>query len=198
MTDIERKRYKEERTKYVGIIERYAKKKLEDDQNVTSDFAADSNLTESQQKMYHGEYTRRLNELRQDPQDYKVHEYAKQVKEQDLKLMKETNAAAELKSAFQQASGIENELVRLNENELASSGHIRQQQGVQMVVVHAYCPNCGDELTTNMPKMFNPFTGETLCKHVCINCGNAYNLEYSYPRLAIIDDEGNEVKCFGN
>ena len=67
---------------------------------------------------------------------------------------------------------------------------------VRIVVLHARCPNCGAELTTDKPKMFNPYTGESLALHKCSQCGKEYNLEYAYPRVVFVDSQNHIIKAF--
>ena len=55
---------------------------------------------------------------------------------------------------------------------------------------------CDEELISNAPPMFNPFTFERICKHTCTKCGKIYNLEFAYPRLAFINNNGEELPAF--
>lgn len=87
-------------------------------------------------------------------------------------------------------------LQEYKEDKLEELGLIKETENVTFKVKHAFCENCGKELTTDMPPLFNPFTKEKICKHVCDNCGSYYNLEFSYPRLVVCDEEGNEINVF--
>lgn len=66
----------------------------------------------------------------------------------------------------------------------------------KLVLRSAICPDCGIEMKSNLPTMYNPFTGESYSKTTCENCGKTYSLEHSYPRLMILDNENNEKKFF--
>ena len=48
----------------------------------------------------------------------------------------------------------------------------------------------------SIPGMFNPFTFEKVCKHTCKKCGKNYNLEFAYPRLVFLDNNGEEIPAF--
>lgn len=83
----------------------------------------------------------------------------------------------------------------VSEDELDING-FTGTTNVNVVVKHVYCPNCRKELISKQPLMFNPYTGEKIAKHEC-PCGYKANLEYSYPRVMFVDDNGNEIKAFG-
>lgn len=89
-----------------------------------------------------------------------------------------------------------NEFEQINENTLQISDHI-SDVSVSVYVRRAYCHNCGKELISKAPVMFNPYTGEKIAKYEC-SCGAKYNLEYAYPRVIFKDDNGNEINAFGN
>lgn len=112
-------------------------------------------------------YEKKLDELRHDPKDIKNIYHAKMAA---IEQMTEENL-------------LEKELI-LDENI------------TKIVVKHAYCKECKEELISNVPPMFNPFTLEKVCKHTCKKCGKVYNLEYAYPRLAFINIEGKEIPAF--
>lgn len=76
----------------------------------------------------------------------------------------------------------------LEEKKLTSLGKVSDIQ-----IKHAYCPECGEELISKLPPMFNPFTGERQCIHKCGKCSKSYNLDYSYPRLVFLDEQSNEI-----
>lgn len=78
------------------------------------------------------------------------------------------------------------------EKELLDSNLLSNSNVKEIVVKHAYCENCGKELKTNTPAMFNPYTKEKHCIHVC-ECDKIFDLEYAYPRLVFIDEKNNEI-----
>lgn len=112
-------------------------------------------------------YIKRLQELRNDPNDMEN--------------------AHKLKMA---------EMKKMSEDEMETTNLIKSEDINKIIVKHAYCEECGEELISNAPPMFNPFTFERVCKHTCTKCGKVYNLEFAYPRLAFIDNNGNEVPAF--
>lgn len=86
-------------------------------------------------------------------------------------------------------------LIRLHEDK-ESSSYVKEEDVDHIIVKHFYCPECGEELISNGPPMFNPFTYERICLHEC-KCGKRYNLDYAYPRYALINKEGKEIKAYG-
>jgi rRNA maturation protein Nop10 len=84
----------------------------------------------------------------------------------------------------------------MSENEMAEKELIKEEDVEKIIVKHAYCSECGEELISNAPPMFNPFTFERVCKHTCTKCGAIFNLEYAYPRLAFMNNKGEEIPAF--
>lgn len=88
-------------------------------------------------------------------------------------------------------------LTRLSEYELEETNFITNEQITNVVVKHVYCPECGEELISKAPPMFNPFTYERICLHECSKCGKKYNLDYAYPRFVLYNSENKEIKAYG-
>lgn len=88
-----------------------------------------------------------------------------------------------------------NVFVPLTEKELLDKGKL-SNTNAQFKVIRAYCPECGEEIICKMPSLFNAFTLEKHAKYECPKCGAKYDLENAYPRLAVFDIMGNEIKCF--
>ena len=88
------------------------------------------------------------------------------------------------------------EMKQMSENDMENNNLINNETVEQVIVKHAYCEECGEELISNVPPMFNPFTFERVCKHTCKKCGKIYNLEFAYPRLAFINNKGEELPAF--
>lgn len=86
-------------------------------------------------------------------------------------------------------------LIVLHEDE--SSDFISNENIEKVIVKHFHCPECGEELIGKSQPMFNPFTMERVCLHECSKCGKKYNLDYSYPRFALINKDGIEIKAYG-
>ena len=89
------------------------------------------------------------------------------------------------------------EMKQMTETEMGEKDLIKEEDIEKVIVKHAYCSECGEELISNAPPMFNPFTFERVCKHTCTKCGAIFNLEYAYPRLAFINNKGEEIPAFG-
>lgn len=83
---------------------------------------------------------------------------------------------------------------KLTESDLVSGNNIKVED-VRTVVKHAYCPMCGKEIISKYPIMFNPYTGEKIGRYDC-ECGFKANFDYSYPRVAYVDKNGNEINAF--
>lgn len=84
-------------------------------------------------------------------------------------------------------------LVRITEE---GTDTIKEEEIDKITVKHFYCPECGEELISKAPPMFNPFTMERICLHEC-KCGKRYNLDYAYPRFVLYNKEGDEIKAYG-
>lgn len=110
---------------------------------------------------------------------------------------KELNAQRNeiLDNEKQYAERLNKTLVRLHEDD-DSKDFIKDEEIDHIVIKHFYCPDCGEELISKAPPMFNPFTYERICLHEC-KCGRRYNLDYAYPRFALINKEGKEIKAYG-
>jgi len=116
--------------------------------------------------------------------------YKEQYKEE---LNKQRNAI--LDNEKQYNDRINKTLTRLHEDE-QNADLIKDEEVEHVIVKHFYCPECGEELISKAPPMFNPFTYERICLHEC-KCGKRYNLDYAYPRFALINKDGKEIKAFG-
>ena len=88
------------------------------------------------------------------------------------------------------------EMKKMTEEEMEKSDMIKVNEKINFYVKHAFCEECGEELISNAPPLFNPFTLEKICKHTCTKCGKAYNFEFAYPRLVIEDNNGKEIPAF--
>lgn len=85
-------------------------------------------------------------------------------------------------------------LVRISEED--GDNYIKEEEIEKIAIKHFYCPECGEELVSKAPPMFNPFTMERICLHEC-KCGKRYNLDYAYPRFVLYNKEGKEIKAYG-
>lgn len=66
---------------------------------------------------------------------------------------------------------------------------------VTPMVKRAYCPECGKEIINRGPVMYNPFNFEKTCPHVC-ECGWKGDLEYSYPRVVFVTENGTQIEAY--
>lgn len=89
-----------------------------------------------------------------------------------------------------------NEMKKMTDKEMEENEMIKTEDDVRFAVKRAFCEDCGEELISNAPPMFNPFTFEKICKHTCPKCGKIYNFEYAYPRLVVMNKEGEELPVF--
>lgn len=87
-------------------------------------------------------------------------------------------------------------ITKLTEDEMIEQGHIKPQDVSSIKVLHAYCTECGEELVSDTPTCFNAYTMEKISIHNCKKCGKKYNLEYAYPRVVFLDEDGNEIIAF--
>ena len=81
-------------------------------------------------------------------------------------------------------------LEKVNENSLKT-----EYVKVTPMVKKAYCPECGKEIVSNAPTMFNPFTLEKNNPYKC-ECGWKADLEYSYPRVVFVTDNGTQIEAY--
>lgn len=115
-------------------------------------------------------------------------------KEEYVKILKELrNNSNDMENNYRKKMA---EMKRMSENDMESNKLISNEIVEKVIVKHAYCEECGEELISNAPPMFNPFTFERVCKHTCTKCGKIYNLEFAYPRLAFFNNKGEELPAF--
>jgi hypothetical protein len=113
--------------------------------------------------------------------------------EYEEKLTELRNNPTDMENAYKRKMS---EMRQLEEWEMEGQDLIKEEEVDKVVVRHAYCEDCGEELISKVPPMFNPFTMERVCKHTCSKCGKIYNLEYSYPRLAFYNKDREELPAF--
>lgn len=147
-----------------SILDKYKMQVEIDKQN--EDFSLPKDLCSAGQEVdenYKKEYQKRLNELRNDSNS--------------------------MEKKYEEAM---KKIRRITENELEEREMIKNCEISNIFVKRAYCPECGEELISKLPPMFNPFTQERQCIHEC-KCGVKYNLDYSYPRIVFVDKDNNEI-----
>ena len=140
-----------------------------------------------------------LDKYKKQLEEDKKHEDASfpegsQLKEEDreeyIKALKELrNNPNDMENAYKAKMA---EMKKIPEKDMV----IRDEVVEKVIVKHVYCEECGEELVSQVPPMFNPFTFERICKHTCTKCGKVYNLDFAYPRLAFINNKGEELPAF--
>lgn len=133
----------------------------------------------------------RENENNDFPEDSNLNESQRSEYEEKLKELR--NSECDMEAIYRKAIS---EMKKMSEAQMEESSMIRVEDDIKVSVKHAYCEECGEELISNVPLMFNPYTLEKMCKHTCSKCGKTYNLEYAYPRLVFTDNKGNEIPAF--
>lgn len=133
----------------------------------------------------------RQNENKDFPDDTTLEESDKEMYEQTLDELR--NSSLDLEAQYQERK---KQMCVLNEAQMKEKEKIKDEE-VKLIVRHAYCDECGEELISKTPSMFNPFTFEKICKHTCDKCGKVFNLEYAYPRAVYLNNEGIEINAFG-
>lgn len=83
---------------------------------------------------------------------------------------------------------------KLNDEEINKTA---KDEDVKVVIKHAFCPECGKEIVSKLPVMFNPYTGEKIARYDC-ECGAKFNMEHSYPRIMYVNAEGKEISAFND
>lgn len=72
-----------------------------------------------------------------------------------------------------------------------------KDEEVKTIIRRAFCPECGREIISKLPVMFNPYTGEKIARYDC-ECGAKFNMEHSYPRIVYINNDGVEINAFND
>lgn len=135
------------------------------------------------------EYKKTLkNEVLDDnfPEETSLNENDREKYKETLKKLRED--PNDIKNVFEN-------MIKLTEDELRDKDRITEET-VTPYVKHAYC-ECGEELIATAPPMFNPYTLQKICKHICKKCKKTYNLDYSYPRVIYKNNENKEINAFG-
>lgn len=113
--------------------------------------------------------------------DHEVEQYYKE------ELDRQRNDPNDMENVFNNKI---NSMENVSDIELAEKAFF---EDVKISVMHAYCPKCGKEIISKTPVMYNPFTNQKICAYKCPDCGTEYNFEYAYPRIVLLNGEGDEV-----
>lgn len=133
----------------------------------------------------------RKNENKNFPEDSKLNESQREEYEKCLNELR--NNTNDIEQVYKRKKA---EMKQMTEALMEDENLIKNEEVKKVVVKHAYCEECGEELISDAPPMFNPFTFEKVCKHTCKKCGKNYNLEFAYPRLVFLDNNGEEIPAF--
>lgn len=154
-----------------SILENYKKQLEEDRMNEDKEFTMpsfDDDIISKLNDVDKEAVAQRVKELREDPND--------------------------MENVFKK---FHQEFPKLTESELDEKGDTKLDTDVKLVIKRAFCPNCGKELVSKSPVMYNPFTLEKVAKHEC-ECGFKANLEHAYPRMMFVNSNGEEIKAFAD
>ena len=150
----------------MGLLDDYQKMVEEDKQNLNDNAPVDGiEMTEEEQK----QYEKRLNEMREEID-----------KNEDCGINCEKAWNKEIRP-----------LDKYKEEDLKTEWSIV----VTPMIKRAYCPECGKEIISRGPVMYNPFTFEKTCPHKC-ECGWRGDLEYSYPRVVFVTENGEQIEAY--
>lgn len=128
------------------------------------------------------------------PNDFMGEKYSdEQMEEYKQEVDRLRNDPTDMKNAYEAAM---KKIIKFDEKQMEEDNLITKEEVTSIKVLHAYCDNCGSELISQGPPMFNPFTMERTCIHSCAKCGRKFNLEYAYPRIAYYNNE-NELMAYG-
>ena len=149
----------------MGLLDDYQKMVEEDEKNLNNNAPVDG-IEMSEEEMK--EYEKRLNEMREEIKN-----------NEDCSIDCEKCYNNELKP-----------LDKIKEEDLKT-----KYTKVTPMVKRAYCPECGKEIISNAPTMFNPFTFEKTNPYKC-ECGWKGDLEYAYPRVVFVADNGEQIEAY--
>lgn len=169
----------------MGILDQYKKAIEEEEDDMSYPYDGGCNLTEEDReayettlkKMRHGTFSK--HEI-----DEAINNSKKNMEELD-----ETHDGGLNENAIRM------QLTKVTDDELKEKDLLKSTPITDIKIIRAYCPKCGKELISKAPPMYNPFTMESVCIHEC--CGVRFNLDRSYPHIAIYGKDGEEVKAFG-
>lgn len=150
----------------MGILDEY-KKAVEDDVKNQNNDAPVEFYGEEMTEEERKMYEKRLNEMRE------------QISNKD-------NFGVDCEKAF----NVEDPYKKVEEKDLKTD-YVK----VTPMIKRAYCPECGKEIVNTLPSMYNPFSFEKVNRFEC-DCGWKANLEYSYPRVVFVTDNGTQIEAF--
>lgn len=150
----------------MGILDEYKKAVEADVKNQNNDAPVEFYCDEMTEEE-HKMYEKRLNEMREE-------------------ISKNDNFGVDCEKAF----SVEDPYEKVDEKCLK----IDSVKATAMIK-KAYCPKCGKEIVNTIPPLYNPFNYEKVNRFEC-DCGWKANIEYSYPRVVFVTDDGTEIEAF--
>ncbi len=145
------------------------------------------NILESYMKQYEED---KENENYDLPKDCYMSDEQKEIYKEKLDALRNSE-----KEMMDKVKEFNNSFTTLTEKEIDEK-NLSQTIDVSFKVKRAYCPNCNNEIVSNMPVVYNPLTFKKIARYECPNCHKRYTLDSSYPRLIAIGADGEEIKCF--
>lgn len=88
----------------------------------------------------------------------------------------------------------ETEVIKEKDLNIEDEFLFKAENGYSVYLRHAKCPECGTEIVSKTPTMYNPFNFEHFSRFTCECCQKDFVFEYSYPRIVMFDLNNNEVK----
>lgn len=138
-----------------------------------------------------------LEEKEEEEKNFQEEDATKQDEEYKAYQKRVAELKKEMQGQIEDAKRTQQAMVKkIDEKTLTEQNLIVEGKITEIRYKRAYCPECGKELVSKFPPAYNPYTYEKLCVHNC-ECGQRYNLEYAYPRLVVIDENGEELTAFG-
>ena len=91
------------------------------------------------------------------------------------------------------------ENIRLNEFSEEEMKPVDIPMGnIRMVLRHAKCPLCGEEIVTKTPTLYNPFSFKRFANQTCNGCGAKFITERGYPRVVLLNEKNEEITAYFN
>jgi len=150
----------------MGLLDDYQKMVEEDEKNLNNNAPVDG-IEMSEEEMK--AYEKRLNEMRDEIKNNK-------------------DCGIDCEKAYE--NSFSDPYEKVAENELKT-----EYTKVTPMVKRAYCPKCGKEIINIVPPLYSPFNFEKVNRFEC-DCGWKANLEYSYPRVIFVADNGEQIEAY--
>lgn len=171
----------------MGILDNYKKMLEAEKEQENMNFPTDTNLTEEDREAYEAA----LKKMRNADFSQKEVEEAINNSRKNMDALGEVHVGGNNEKTMKIAQP-----EKITDEQLIEMGLLDSKPISDIRVIRAYCPKCGKELVAKAPPMYNPFTMEKMCLHEC--CETKYNLDKSYPHIAFIGKDGEEIIVYGN